>query len=92
MRSLFALKCVVSMDSYRAALFICSSEKRGIRRLRDPEAAKHLLYGNAEERKKQNQGVHAINTEHSNNIKNVQRRGEKQNQNQNMHTANTIHE
>ena len=34
-----ALKYVVSKDSYRVALSICSSEKRGIRRLRDREAA-----------------------------------------------------
>ena len=33
-------KYVLSMDSYRAALSVCSSEKRGIRRLRDREAAK----------------------------------------------------
>ena len=34
-----ALKYVVSKDSYRVALSICSSEKQGIRRLRDREAA-----------------------------------------------------
>ena len=35
-----ALKYVVSKEGCRAALSICSSEKRGIRRLRDREASK----------------------------------------------------